>query len=279
MSEDALTDATTSGRTGRDRPLAVVTGASSGIGYELARQFAENDFDLLVTAEDAELAGAAERLRDAGAHVDTVTADLRSYDGVETLYAAIRAAGPVDAIALNAGIGAGGPFATGPDLQAQLDVVQLNVTSQVHLARRVLPDMVARGQGRVLFTSSIAATQPGPYEAVYAASKAFLLSFAEALRTELKDAGVTVTALMPGPTDTEFFERAGLEDTKLGQSTKDDPADVAREGFEALMSGKDHVVAGSTKNKLMTAAGKVAPERAKAAAHAKLSEPGSGTKD
>jgi short-subunit dehydrogenase len=151
------------------------------------------------------------------------------------------------------------------------------VTSQVHLARRVLPDMVARGSGRVLFTSSIAATQPGPFEAVYNASKAFLFSFAEALRTELKDTGVTVSALLPGPTETEFFERAGIEDTRLGQSTKDDPAEVARDGFEALMSGKDHVVAGSLKNKLMTAAAKITPERGKAAAHARLSEPGSGT--
>jgi short-subunit dehydrogenase len=137
--------------------------------------------------------------------------------------------------------------------------------------------MVARGEGKLLVTSSIAATMPGPYESTYAASKAFLYSFAEALRRELKDAGVTVTALMPGPTDTDFFDRAGLQDTKVGQSDKDDPADVARDGFETLMAGKDHVVPGSLKNKAQTAAAKVLPDRAAAAMHGSMSKPRSGT--
>ncbi|HST82660.1 MAG TPA: SDR family NAD(P)-dependent oxidoreductase [Kineosporiaceae bacterium] len=256
------------------RAFAVVTGASSGIGYELAKQFAEHDFDVLISAEDDELDQAAEQLKTLGTQVRSFRADLRTYQGVEALVAAIQEVGRVDAIALNAGIGAGGPFATGPDLSAQLDVVQVNVTSQVHLARRVLPTLVEQGSGRVLFTSSIAATQPGPFEAVYAASKAFIRSFAEALRVELKDSGVTVTTLLPGPTDTEFFERAGLEDTKLGSGPKDDPTEVARQGFEALMKGADQVVAGSFKNKVMASA-KGLPEKTKAAAHAKLSEPGS----
>jgi short-subunit dehydrogenase len=262
------------------RPLAVVTGASSGIGYELARQFAEHGFDLVICAESDDLTAAATRLEaESGTTVHAVAADLRSYQGVETLADAIQAAGPVEAIALNAGIGVGGPFATGPGLQAELDVVQLNVTSQVHLARRVLPQLVQRKSGRVLFTSSIAALQPGPYEAVYAASKAFLDSFAEALRTELKDTGVTVTSLLPGPTDTEFFGRADLEDTKLGSGPKDDPAEVAKQGFEALMNGEDRVVAGSFKNKVLAAAAKLTPEKAKSAAHAKLSRPGSADED
>jgi short-subunit dehydrogenase len=256
------------------RAVAVVTGASSGIGYELAKQFAEHDFDVLITAEDDELDQAAEQLKTLDTQIRSFRADLRTYQGVEALVAAIQEVGRVDAIALNAGIGAGGPFATGPDLSAQLDVVHLNVTSQVHLARRVLPLMVQQGAGRVLFTSSIAATQPGPFEAVYAASKAFIRSFAEALRVELKDSGVTVTALLPGPTDTEFFERADLADTKLGSGPKDDPAEVAEQGFEALMKGSDEVVAGSFKNKVMASA-KGLPEKTKAVAHAKLSEPGS----
>jgi len=261
----------------RHRSVAVVTGASSGIGRELARQFAEHGFDLLISSEDGELADAAVDLEKHGVQVRSVRSDLRSYEGVESLVAAIEESGPIAVLALNAGIGTNGPFATGPDLRSELDVVQVNVTSQVHLARRVLPLMVRQGTGRVLVTSSIAATQPGPFEAVYAASKAFLYSFAEALRTELKDSGITVTALLPGPTDTEFFGRAQMEDTKLGSGPKDDPADVARQGFEALMAGKDKVVAGSLKNRVMAGATKILPQKVASAAHRILSQPGSGT--
>ncbi len=264
-------------RNSSSKPLAVVTGASSGIGYELAAQFAANGFDLVVSAEDERLTEAVESLSATGAQVEAVRADLATYDGVETLWAAIQATGrPVDAVALNAGVGVSGDFATGTDLAAETQLVNLNVTSAVHLAKRVLPDMVGRGSGRLLFTSSVAATMPGPFYAVYAASKAFLLSFAEAIRYELKDSGVSVTALMPGPTDTDFFRRAGMEDTRAGSSTKDDPAEVARQGFAAMMAGKDHVVAG-VQNKAQTAAAKVMPETAKAAAHARLTEPGSGS--
>jgi short-subunit dehydrogenase len=137
--------------------------------------------------------------------------------------------------------------------------------------------MIARGEGGILFTSSIAAVMPGPYMSTYNASKSFLLSFAEALRVEVRDAGVTVTALMPGPTDTDFFERADMEDTKLGQSKKDDPRDVARDGFEALLAGKDHVVAGSIRNRAQVAAAKAVPDKVAAAAHAPMSKPGSGS--
>ena len=181
----------------------------------------------------------------------------------------------MSALVLNAGVGVSGPFVE-TDLQAHLNLIALNVVGVVHLARLVLPDMVSVGQGRVLFTSSVAATMPGPYMSTYNASKAFVYSFAQALRTELDEAGVTVTALMPGPTETEFFERAGMEDTRLGQSKKDDAADVARDGFEAMMAGKDHVVAGSIRNKVQTAATKVMPDTVVSAAHAKMSEPGSG---
>jgi uncharacterized protein len=262
----------------KTRPFAVVTGASSGIGYELAKQFVQNGFDVLVTAEDDGITQAARSLGGSGL-VESVKVDLALYEGVELLYAKIRSLGrPVDAIAINAGVGVGGEFARQTKLEDELNLIQLNVTSSVHLAKRVAWDMVQRKSGRILFTSSIAAVMPAPFEAVYGASKAFLLSFSEALRNELADVGISVTALMPGPTETNFFHRAGMDDTQVGQDEKDDPALVARQGFEALMAGKDKVVAGSFKNRAMAAAAQVMPDPATAQAHRKLSEPGSGTK-
>ena len=262
---------------GSQHPFAVVTGASSGIGFELARQFAEHGYDLLVVAESEGINPAADSLRSMGAQVEAVQADLATYDGVEQLAARIARGGrPVDAIAINAGVGVGGPFLE-TDLEAERNLIALNVTSVVHLAKRVLPDMVARDEGRVLFTASIAAEMPGPFEAVYAASKAFVLSFAEAIRNELKDTNLTITALQPGATETNFFHRAGMDDTKVGQGRKSDPATVAREGFEALMKGKDHVVAAMAKEKLQVAVGQVIPETVKAEQHRKLSEPGSAS--
>jgi short-subunit dehydrogenase len=261
--------------------FAVVTGASSGIGYELARQFATNGFDLLMVAEDEGIEEAATVLRrDGERQVTAVRADLATYEGVEKAYAAIREAGrPVDAIAINAGRGIGGDFARETSLDDELNVIAVNVTSTVHLAKRVVPDLVARGAGRVLFTSSIASMMPGTYQAVYNASKSFVQSFAEALRAELKDTGVTVTSLMPGPTDTNFFERADMLDTKVGAGQKDDPAQVAEQGFKALMNGDEKVVAGSLKTKVQGAASKVMPDKAKAEMHRKMAEPGGATGD
>jgi uncharacterized protein len=261
-------------------PFAVVTGASSGIGFELARQFAEHGYDLLVTAEDDAIQEAAAGLRRDGQNqVTAVRADLAHFEGVEAIYAAILETGrPVDAIALNAGRGIGGDFVRETPLADELNVIDVNVTSTVHLAKRVLPDMVARNEGKVLFTSSIASTMPGTYQAVYNASKSFVQSFAEALRAELKDTDVTVTALMPGPTDTNFFHRADMDDTKVGAAEKDDPAVVAKQGFEALMKDKEKVVAGSAKTKIQGAAAKVMPDKAKAEMHRKMAEPGSANK-
>jgi short-subunit dehydrogenase len=205
-----------------NKPLAVVTGASSGIGLELAKQFAENGYDLVIVAEDNELDAAASSLRDLGAQVDSVHTDLARAGGVEELVERVaEAARPVAAAALNAGVGVNGAFVGETKLEDHLREVDLNVRSTVHLAYLLLPWMVQAGEGRMLFTSSIAATTPGPFMAVYNASKAFVKSFAEAVREELRDTGVTVTTLMPGPTDTEFFDRAGMRDTKLGQSEKD----------------------------------------------------------
>ena len=259
------------------KPLAVVTGASTGIGYELARVFAENDFDLLICAENPQLEDAARELR-SKTDVISVRADLSHAAGVQDLYGWIeRTARPVDSLVLNAGVGAGGDFARDTELDKELGVIDLNVRSTVHLCKLVLRDMVARDEGRILFTSSVASAIPGAYQAVYNASKSFVQSFALAIRNELEDTGVTVTSLMPGPTETEFFERADMEDTRVGASdSKDDPSEVARQGFEALMAGDAKVIAGSFMNKLQaSAAGRVLPDAAKAQMHRKMAEPGS----
>ncbi|MGW7064884.1 SDR family NAD(P)-dependent oxidoreductase [Streptomyces sp. NPDC054904] len=257
-------------------PLAVVTGASSGIGYELADQFAVHGFDLIIAAEDDALASAAATLITRGTRVEAVRTDLTTREGVEALHRAITATRrPVAAAALNAGVGQGGAFLE-TDLTDELEIIDLNITSTVHLAKRLLPGMVEDGEGRILITSSIASTMPGSFQAVYNASKSFLQSFAQALQNELKDTGVTVTSLMPGPTDTEFFERADMLDTKVGQADKDDPAQVAAQGFEAMMAGKDKVVAGSWKTKAQGLANRVLTDSVKAQAHRGMAEPGSG---
>ncbi len=253
------------------RPLALVTGASSGIGLELARQFANHGFDLIVAADDDGIHAAATEL---GA--EAVQVDLATAEGVDELHR--RTGGrPVEAAALNAGIGAGGAF-TDTALEDELKLIDLNVRSTVHLAKHLVREMVRRDHGRLLFTSSIASTMPGPFQAVYNASKSFVQSFALALRNELKDTGVSVTSLMPGPTETEFFERAGMEDTRVGSGEKDDPADVARAGFEALMEGKERAVAASLSTKLQGRGSRFLPDRAKAAMHRRMAEPGSAKK-
>jgi short-subunit dehydrogenase len=205
-----------------------------------------------------------------------VSVDLTKRADVERLVAGVRGSGrPLDAAALNAGVGVGGAFVE-TDLDAELAIVELNCVSTVALAKPVVQDMAARGEGRILFTSSIASQAPEPFQAVYAASKAFVQSFALALREELKDAGVTVTALLPGPTETEFFDRADMGDTKLGASDKkDDPALVARQGFEGLMKGEASVFAGSLSSKAMGRLSAVTPDTLAAKAHRPMTEPGS----
>ena len=261
-----------------NRPFAVITGASSGIGFELARQCVEHNFDVLICAEDQGIHEAARHLGAAGAVVEAVRADLSTFEGCEKLAEQVNAmARPLDALLLNAGIGVGGSFLQTP-LEDEMKMIGLNVSSVVHLAKRLVPGMVNRGQGRVLITASVASTSPAPFLAVYGATKAFDLSFAEALRFELKDTGVTVTALQPGATDTEFFERADMENTKVAQGSKDDPADVAKKGFEAMMDGKDKVIAASLKSKLEGIVGEVLPEPTKAKMQAGQTKPGSGEK-
>jgi len=203
------------------RRFAAITGASTGIGYELAKEFASNGFDLIIVAEDERIHEVVPQLEGYGVTVKSVVFDLSKRRGVEGFYQAIKAERrPLDAAALNAGVGVGGAFLDN-DLDEELSMINLNVSGLVHLSKYILRDMVMRGEGKVLFTSSIASTTPGPYLAVYHATKAFVQSFVQGVREELKDTGVTLTALMPGATETEFFERAHMEDTEIGVSDRE----------------------------------------------------------
>ncbi len=261
----------------QSRPLAVVTGGSNGIGYQLAKQFIQNGYDVLIAAANqVHLTEAAHTLAasDGTAKIETAAVDLASFEGRKALEGAIQRTGrPVDVLCVNAGIGLGGAFVE-TDLEREMEMINLNVTGAVHLTKLVLPDMVARNQGALLFTSSIAGTMPTPFEAVYGATKAFLRSFGESLHNELKDTNLHVTVLMPGVTDTNFFHRAEMDDTKVGAGSKDDPATVAKTAFDALMAGKDKVVAG-LKNKAMVGINALRSEQATAESHRKLAEPGS----
>ncbi|MDH2415307.1 SDR family NAD(P)-dependent oxidoreductase [Nocardioides sp. CER19] len=254
-------------------PLAVVTGASTGIGRALAQEFVDHGFDVVIAAEEPAINEAAAALASPDRHVFPVQVDLSTADGVETLYAKVAETGRTpEAVALNAGIGVNGRFdQTG--IADELRLVDLNVRSTVHLGKLFIRDMVSAGKGRVLVTSSIAAVAPGPYHSTYAASKAFVHSFAEGIREELKDTGVTVTSLMPGPTDTAFFDRADMGDTKIGQENKDDAQDVAHDGYEALMAGKSSVVAGSAKNRIQAELGTHLPDALAAPLLARMTKP------
>jgi short-subunit dehydrogenase len=254
--------------------LALVTGASSGIGRELARQFVDHGFDVVVVAEDDAIGTVASELRSGDREVIHVQADLTDPKNVERVWSEVTALKkPVTAAALNAGVGVGGAFAE-TELERHLELVDLNVRSTVHLAKLLVDQMTAEGEGRILFTSSVVAVAPGPYHATYAASKAFVHSFAEGIRHELQGTGVTVTSLMPGPTDTHFFERAGMQDTPVAKGPKDDPAVVAKEGFAAMMDGKPHVRAGSLKNTVMAELGTHLPDVIGARVGAAQAKPG-----
>jgi uncharacterized protein len=261
--------------TSNTRPLAIVTGASTGIGYELAKVCAQNGFDLLIAADEPAINDAAQHILGFGVEVKAVQADLATSEGVERLYAASRGR-PVDALIANAGHGLGHAFLD-QDFSDVLHVINTNITGTVHLIQKVGRDMRARGHGRILITGSIAGFIPGTYTAVYNGTKAFIDSFSFALRAELKDTGVTVTCLMPGPTETEFFERADMLDTKVGQQEKDDATEVAKIGFEAMMRGDADVVSG-WKNRLQSTVASVTPAEVLAEQHRKMAEPGSGKK-
>jgi short-subunit dehydrogenase len=254
------------------RPFAVVTGASTGIGFELAKRCARDGYDLLIAADEPSIEDAAAVLRGAGAKVLAVNADLSTVDGVDALYEAI-ASRPVDVLLANAGRGLGRAFLD-QDFAKAKRVIDTNVTGTVYLIHRIGNDMRRRNAGRILITGSIAGFIPGSFQAIYNGTKAFLNSFSFALREELKDTKITVTCLMPGATDTEFFRRADMMDTEVGTTEKDDAAKVAADGFEAMMSGAGDVVSG-LKNKVQSAAANIIPASILAGQHRKMAEPGS----
>jgi short-subunit dehydrogenase len=255
--------------------LALVTGASSGIGYWLARELASRGYDLVVCSAGKRLDSAADDFRTFGVSVTAVPSDLATREGVGELWQAVMELGrPVDVACINAGIGVGGLFAE-TDLDTELKMVELNCVGVVHLAKHLVKHMTALNVGKILITSSIAGEMVAPREAVYAATKAFDLSFAHSLRYELRDTGVGVTALQPGPTDTDFFHRAGMDNTQTGTEGKHEsqPEDVARQGLDALFSGKDHVYAASFKTKMEGMLANAVPGAVKGAMHEKMAKP------
>ena len=256
------------------RPLAVVTGASAGIGYQLALLCARHGYDLVVASDEDTISATAQDFRQAGAeHVEAVQADLSTTEGNDALYAATRKVGrPVELLLANAGRGLGLAFLdeNWNDIRRLIDT---NITGTVYLVQRIGRDMRGRGAGRILITGSIAGQLAGSYQAVYNASKAFLNLFGAGLREELKGSGVTLTVLKPGVTETNFFETASMDPgTPVGESKKDDPAAVAKTGFEAMMRGDADVVHG-LKNKVATAITNVLPDSLVAKGHRKMAEP------
>ncbi len=248
-----------------------MTGASSGIGFELAKLFADDGYDLIVAADDDGIHACADKLTGGGTDVRAVQVDLRKVDEVDRLYSSASENGRrLEAAALNAGTGGGGRFVD-RGLEEDLNIIDLNVRGTTQLAKLILGDMVSANSGKLLFTSSIVAMMPGSYQTIYNASKSFVQSFAEALQDELRDTDVTITALMPGPTDTNFFRRVGMLDTLVGKMPKDDPGKVAKQGYDALMSGKKKVVASSPLSKGMGLMNRFLPDSVKAASNRLIS--------
>ena len=255
--------------------LALVTGASSGIGHALAAQLADRGYDLVLCSAGERLQQVARDVQSEGVQVSVLQADLSTRDGVDQLWRETSQLNrPVSIACLNAGVGVGGLFSE-TSLEDEINMVELNCTGTVHLAKHLVKHMLQQGTGKILFTASIAGEMVAPREAVYAATKAFVLSFAHSLRFELSDSDITVTALQPGPTDTDFFHRAGMDDTPVGQDGKSEsqPEDVAHQGIEALLSGKDHVYAASAKTKLEGMLANVVPGSVKGAMHEKMAKP------
>lgn len=241
---------------------ALITGATSGIGYELAKLFAADGYNLvIVSRHQQQLDEKAQELRQNGITVIPIAKNLFDPEEAFALYADLQSQQiTIDILVNNAGQGVYGEFEE-TDIDRELDIINLNISSLVSLTKLFLKDMTAKNSGKILNLASIASKTPGPWQAVYHGTKAFVLSFSEAIREELRDTGITVTALMPGATDTDFFHKADMEDSKAVQDRDalSDPADVAKDGYEALMSGKDKVISG-LKNKIQIAMTNLVPD-------------------
>lgn len=256
-----------------ERPLAMVTGGSSGIGFELALQLADHGHDVAISGSSDRVHEAADALRERGVQSWAHQSDAATYEGVEDFWELVEGLGrPVEVAALNVGIGQGGRFVD-TDLDDDLRLIAINVTGTVHAAKRVVRHMIENGRGRILVTSSISATTPTPYETVYGPSKAFGFSLAESLREELREHGITVTALLPGPTDSDFHAKAGMGDTPIGRGEKNDKTLVARQGYDALMAGADHVVGGDDATKQQAIDNRTTSEPEKAARQGEQARP------
>lgn len=259
-----------------NKGLALVTGASSGIGYHLAQQLAQEGYDLVIADKNPETTAKAESdFKALGVQVKSFVGDLSKFQPNMQLWNVFESTGqPLEVACINAGLGESGPFVS-TSLEQEMEIVGLNCGSTVHLAKHASQQMAGRGQGKILFTSSIVGEMLAPGESVYGASKAFVLQFAKNLRFELKDQGVTVTALQPGPVDTEFFNAAHAGDTKAGTEVKkeNEPADVARAGLKALFAGEEHVYAASFKTKLQGAVMGIVPDSVQSALHKSMMEP------
>jgi len=261
------------------KKFALITGATSGIGLELAKLFARDQSNLILVARDEQnLNATAEMLRAEGVEVVTISTDLFIAGNAQEVYHQVSAlALQVEVLVNDAGQGVYGKF-TDNELERELDIIQLNISSLVTLTKLFLKDMVSRGSGRILNVASVAGKAPGPYQAVYHGTKAFVHSFNEAIRNELKDTGVSVTSLLPGATDTDFFNKADMLESKIvQQGDLADPAVVAKDGYEALLAGKDMVVSGF-KNKVQVALGNVTPDSMQAAQMEKVQEPADNKK-
>lgn len=250
--------------------LVILTGASSGIGLELAKRAAKDGVDLILVA-DRDLSQAEAAAREAGAgSVETVQADLATRDGIQSLMEKV-ADRRIDALIANAGHGQGHAFLD-QEWKDIAHVIHTNVTGTVALIHMVGKKMRAANHGRILVTGSIAGHMPGSFQLVYNSTKSFLDFFCVGLANELKETEVTVTCLLPGPTDTQFFDRADMENTKVGRDDKADPAKVADDGYAAMLDGDAQVVSGWM-NKIQTMFADILPDEVVAQMHRRLAQP------